>query len=63
MYREDAASTFQRVVHQADGNVCIVSESDSAAIRSKPPGSCPILSDRSALLMHFACSFAFLSSC
>lgn len=34
MYREDAASTFQRVVHQADGNVCIVSDSDSVAIRS-----------------------------
>lgn len=63
MYRGDAASTFQRLVHQADEKVCIVSDSDSAAIRTEPPGSCPISSDRSALVVHFACSFAFRSSC
>lgn len=34
MYRGYAASTFQRVVQQADGNVCIASDADSAAIRT-----------------------------
>lgn len=34
MYRGYAAYTFQRVVQQADANVCIVSDADYAGIRT-----------------------------
>lgn len=62
MYRGYAASTFQRVAQQADGNVCIVSDADSP----HDPNLLAVvhfLSGRSAPLVHFARFVSFRSSC